>query len=105
MQLRSDDRRNDRSRLIETIVAEVLAAFPARSTPKPWTICPPPSVLTVTGGVQAAIPLKLSEQANATVTLELFQPLLVGGGFTVPRIVGTVLSMFSVTEVFDTAPA
>jgi len=87
-----------------TVVAAV-AEFPALSTAVPATIWPAPSPLTVTGVGHDAIPLRLSEQAKETVTLELFQPAALGGGAARPESTGSVLSILTVTEAVATKPA
>src|SRR6516162_9357486 len=56
------------------MVTDRVAVFPARSVAVPEISWLAPSVLTVTGDGQTAIPLVLSEHAKVTVTLELFHP-------------------------------
>src|SRR6266516_676580 len=50
-------------------VAVSLALLPALSVPVPCTCCPPPSVVTLTGGVQLATPEPASVHVNVTVTV------------------------------------
>src|SRR2546426_3227588 len=70
----------------------VLAWFPATSMAVPLTTCPAPSVLTVTGAGQRAIPLVASVQMNLTVTSALCQPAALAGGLTDAVMTGPLLS-------------
>ena len=91
--------------LSRLIVAAVVAVLSALSTTAPEMSWPAPSVVTLTGGVQEATPLKASEQVNEMMTFELFQPAAFGGGAVATPIAGNVLSMFNATEVLALNPA
>ena len=54
---------------------EVAVVFPAPSTAVPVIVWFAPSVLTVTGAGQLAIPLVRSEQVKLTTTSALYQPV------------------------------
>src|SRR3989442_21364 len=86
-------------------VMDVLAWFPATSTAVPLTTCPAPSVLTVTGSEQRAIPLPPSVQVKLTRTSVLFQPAAFGCGLTTALTPGRLLSMLSVTDTLAWFPA
>src|SRR5574337_168030 len=79
-------------------ITGMLAVFPALSTAVPVTICPSPSVETVTGPGQKAMPDKASLPSKVTVTFVLFQPDGFGPGLTCAIMTGGVLSIF--TEIF-----
>src|SRR5213075_3010207 len=79
--------------------------LPAASVQTPEADCPAPSVLSVTGDAQLAIPDKPSAPVNVTVTLVLFQPAAFGLGAAVALAVGGVLSIFTVTETEAKMPA
>src|SRR6266404_3953174 len=86
-------------------VTDTLAWFPAMSTAVPLTTCPAPSVLTVTGSGQRAIPLTTSVHVKLTRTSVLFQPAAFGGGLTTALTAGRLLSMLSVTDTLAWFPA
>src|SRR6266850_7223981 len=71
----------------------------------PLIICPAPSVLTVTGSGQRAMPLVASVHVNVTVTFPLLHPAAFAAGLTATSTTGGVLSMLSVTEAVDWLPA
>src|SRR2546422_683900 len=66
---------------------------PARSSARPTNSWSAPSLVTVIGGGQKAMPLSPSEHTNVTVASRLVQPFAFGPGVTVARIVGAVRSM------------
>ena len=78
-----------RSRLI---VTEAPALFPALSVAVPLTTWPAPSVVTLIGAGQDAIPDSASEQANKTVGGADHQPAAFAAGATEAVIVGGVVS-------------
>ena len=78
--------------LSRLIVTDAEAVFPALSVAVPRTSWLAPSVLTVTGAEQEAMPDVLSEQVNVTTTLVLFQPKASAAGFANAEIVGGTLS-------------
>ena len=65
------------SMLSVTVIGVLL---PARSTAERVTVCPAPSVLTVTEAGQVAMPLPLSSHVKLTVTSVLFHPAAFGAG-------------------------
>src|SRR3990172_9483319 len=79
------------SRLITTLV---VAELPALSTAVPVTVWFAPSVDTVDGAGQYAIPLA-SEHVKVTITSELFHPAAFGVGETEAVIVGGIVSCSS----------
>ena len=81
------------------------AVLPALSVAVPVTTCPAPSVVTTRGAGHEAIPERSSAQTNVTVAFPFSHPAAVGSGATVAEIVGTVLSMFSVTLATAVLPA
>src|SRR5205823_1401755 len=81
------------STLIAATVAE--AALPAASVAVPVTGWFLPSVATVVGAVHEATPDTASAQVKVTVTLPLFQPLVLAAGAWVWLMVGAVLSMLT----------
>src|SRR5215469_17996596 len=74
-------------------VSDEDAVFPARSAAVPVMIWPAPSWVTVTGGVQEAMPEVLSEQAKLTTTLPLFQPKEFAAGSAEAVMMGRSLSI------------
>jgi hypothetical protein len=78
---------------------DVVARFPALSTAVPEICWLAPSVVTEIGDGQDATPLVASEQANVTVTLELFQPARFGDGLTVAVTVGGTVSSVTTSLV------
>ena len=92
------------SKLIPEIVAE--AEFPALSVQVEVLDCPLPSIVTIWGLTGAiATPDNGSVQLKATVTSPLFHPLELGDGDLEPVTMGTVLSIFIVTETEPIRPA
>src|SRR5712691_11549866 len=75
------------------------AILPALSTAVPVTTCPAPSVATVTGPVQLAMPEVASAQVNVTMTLVLFQPFAFGGGLAWAVIVGASSSVPTISTM------
>src|SRR3989442_12781307 len=86
-------------------VTDAVAWLPATSMAVPLTTWPAPSLLTVTGSGQRAMPLPPSAHAKLTRTSVLFQPAVFGNGLTTALIVGRLLSMLSVTEAVEALPA
>jgi hypothetical protein len=86
-------------------VTDAVALFPARSTAVPGTSRAAVSVVTVTGGLQLAIPLVPSEQEKLIVGLELFHPAAFGAGVTLPTMLGGVLSSLTVADTVAVLPA
>jgi len=86
-------------------VTDAVAEFPALSIAVPTTISSAVSDTMVTGEVQEAFPLVLSEQVKLTVGSELFHPAAFGVGVTAPAMLGGVLSSFTVTDVVAVFPA
>src|SRR3954467_13125248 len=74
-------------------VTVVSVRFPALSTAVPITGWLAPSVGTVTGAGQMAIPDSSSVHVNVTVTGVRFHPAAFGAGDTAPDIVGLIVSM------------
>ncbi len=72
-----------------------LALLPALSIAVPVTDWLAPSVPTAVDGVTEATPERLSLAAKLTITLALFQPLVLGSGLREPVIVGGVLSILN----------
>src|SRR4051794_10035750 len=72
-------------------------ALPALSLADPDTLCAAPSVVTVCGAEQVAMPDSESLHVNVTVTFVRFQPAPFGTGDSAAVIVGPVLSMRTVT--------
>jgi hypothetical protein len=72
-------------RLAVAVSAAPLVAWPE-------TTCAVPSVVTVTGGGQLAIPDSASSHVKVTVTSVWFHPAAFGAGLTVAVIVGAVTS-------------
>lgn len=64
------------------MVAVACAVLPARSVAEPETTWPAPSEATVIGGGQLAMPERVSAHVKLTVTSVLFQPAVLGAGFT-----------------------
>jgi hypothetical protein len=91
--------------LSKLIVTEAVFVLPALSTTVPLTSWFLPSPDTGTGVGQEETPLKLSEQAKVTVTLELFQPAAFAGGLAEAETAGAVLSIFTVPDVVALNPA
>ena len=77
-------------------LAVAVATLPAMSVQVPLADCPAPSVLSVAGAVQLAMPERLSVPVNVTVTLALFQPAPFGAGEAAAVATGGVLSILSV---------
>ncbi len=77
------------SRLTVTLA---VAELPAWSVAVPETVWPSPSVVTVTGSGQVAMPLPVSLQRKVTVTSVLFQPAALGAGEAVAWMAGGWLS-------------
>jgi hypothetical protein len=73
------------SRLTSTLALDV---FPARSVAVPVTTWRLPSAVSSIGGVQVAIPLRLSAQSKLTFTSRLCQPAALGVGSTAAETVG-----------------
>src|SRR5688572_8631730 len=67
--------------------------LPATSLAWPLAKCSTPSVESVTGAEQLAIPLSASSQAKVTVTGALYQPLSLGRLLRSAAIVGAVKSL------------
>ena len=80
------------------------ALFPAKSTAVPVITWLAPFVETVCGEGHVAIPARLSEQVNVTVTGVVFQ-IPLGAGDAVALIVGGVLSRLMVTHACADKPA
>src|SRR5439155_12022635 len=78
---------------------------PARSRAVPVIGRRITSSITVTAGEQNAIPDVASRHSNATVTLELFHPMVFGAGSSVAVIVGAVESTLTDALVSPTLPA
>src|SRR5919202_3394502 len=74
-----------------------VAVLPALSFAVPVTVWALPSVVTLCGPVQLAIPDSASLHWKVTVTLVLFQPSAFAAGDWVCPIVGEVLSMPKLT--------
>src|SRR5438445_2018766 len=72
------------------------ATLPAMSVALPVITCPAPSVVTVTGMLNAATPDSVSTASKLTVTSVLLQPLAFGGGLATTTSVGGVLSILIV---------
>jgi hypothetical protein len=85
-----------RSMLMFLTVAS--AVLPALSAAFPVTDWPAPSLVSVTGCVQPAMPDSASLQVNMAVTGTLFQPLAFASGVRSPVIVGATLSICTVIE-------
>jgi hypothetical protein len=90
--------------LIPLTVAVALT-FPALSVHKPLAVWPGPSVLSVMGAVQLAMPERLSAPVNVTVTLVLFHPAPFGAGDAAAVAVGGVMSILTVTDADRVSPA
>src|SRR2546428_2284154 len=69
-----------------------LAVFPTLSVAVPGTDCPVPSPLSVTGGVQLAMPDPTSAHVKVTTTSVLFHPAPFAAGVRPAVIVGLVVS-------------
>src|SRR5438093_13241999 len=69
-----------------------LVELPALSVAVPVADCAAASPLSVTGGVQVAIPDCASAHVKVTTTSVLFQPAALAAGSRAPEIVGAVVS-------------
>src|SRR5687767_8035813 len=80
-------------------VAGSFAVLPALSVAVPMTTWSSPSVVTVLGPVQLAMPDRVawSSHSKVTVTLVLFQPSKLATGSRLCVIVGLLLSILTVT--------
>ena len=86
-------------------VTEACAVFPAMSVAVPFADNAAPSVESVIGDGQLAIPESASVQAKVTTTSVLFHPAALAGGEADAEIAGAVLSMFRVIVVCAVFPA
>src|SRR5215470_9206700 len=73
---------------IATVTRALEMLLPALSTACPVTICPAPSVATVTGDEQLAIPDVPSLHRKVTDTLLLFHPPSFASGLTLALMLG-----------------
>src|SRR5205807_779504 len=89
--------------LIGGVVTE--AALPAMSVAWALIFCADPSVETVTGEGQIAMPDKLSEQKKLTITSVLFHPAALGAGAGLALITGGVPSRLTVADALAVFPA
>jgi hypothetical protein len=85
------------SMLIPLTVAGALT-LPALSLQVPEADCPAPSLLSVTGALQLAIPDRASEPLKLTTTSVSFQPFAFGPGEALALAVGAVASRLMVTD-------
>jgi hypothetical protein len=85
-----------RSMLMSFTVA--VALLPALSSAWPVTLWPAPSLVSVVGSSQPAIPDSASEQLKVTVTGPLFHPKAFPTGDRLPSIVGGTPSIFRVSS-------
>src|SRR5258708_7282387 len=92
------------SMLIPLAVATALT-LPAFAVQVPLADNPVPSVLSVTGAVQLAMPERASVPVNVTGTLVLFQPAPLGAGDAVAVTVGRVMSILIVADTEAESPA
>jgi hypothetical protein len=81
------------------MVAAAEAWFPALSDTVRVTVCPAPSVVSVTAAGQASTPESASLHAKPTVTPVLFQPFAFAAGASVWVTVGAMLSHFRATAL------
>ncbi len=90
------------SRLTFTPAVAELPAWSWTVPEKNWSA---PSVETGIGAGQDTTPLNASEQLNVIVRFELFHPAALGAGLTFAKMLGGVMSIFTVTEADALFPA
>jgi hypothetical protein len=91
--------------ILMPLAEAVVLTLPATSVHVPVADNPAPSVLSVTGEVQVAIPDKASVPVKDTTTLVLFQPAALGAGVAAATAVGRVMSILMVAATEFVSPA
>src|SRR2546429_1602773 len=86
-------------------VTDAVDWLPATSTAVPFTTCPAPSLVTVTGSGQRATLLVASPHVKLTRTSVLFQPAAFAGGLTTAPTAGGGLSTSALPGALTSFPA